>query len=112
MTTLIRFVQCLRPYLPFMALAFLGALGETASDLLQPWPIKVLFDNVIAGKPLPPMLRDVVAAIFGESAAAVLYFALSAVLAIALLNGASAFMQDFFMPRVGQWVLHDLRLQL
>jgi ATP-binding cassette subfamily B protein len=112
MATLIRFVTCLRPYLPFLALALLGALGETASDLLQPWPLKVLFDNIIAGKPLPPMLGGVVTAIFGESAAGVLYFALSAVLAIAVLNGASAFMQDFFMPRVGHWVLHDLRRQL
>src|SRR5438093_13511001 len=111
MRTLIRFVKCLRPYLLFLTLALLGALGETVSDLLHPWPLKILFDNIIAGKPLPPMIGGVVTSMFGESVAGVLYFALSAVLAIAILNGASAFMQDFFMPRVGHWVLHDLRRQ-
>src|SRR5919198_6279801 len=112
MKTLIRFAKCLRPYLPFLALALLGALGETASDLLHPWPLKILYDNVIAGKPLSSGIGSLVTAVFGDGAGAVLYFALSAVLAIAILNGASAFMQDFFMPRVGHWVLHDLRRQL
>jgi ATP-binding cassette, subfamily B, bacterial len=112
MRILVKFVQCLRPYLLFLALALLGALGETAADLLQPWPLKVLFDNIFAGQPLPPILSGPVTAIFGESPTGVLSFALSAVLAIAILNGVSAFMQDFFMPRVGHWVLHDLRRQL
>src|SRR5438132_5820964 len=112
MRGLIRFVKFLRPYLFFLALALLGALGETASDLLHPWPLKILFDNVIAGKPLSSGIGWLVSAIFGDGAGAVLHFALSAVLAIAVLNGASAFMQDFLMPRVGHWVLHDLRRQL
>src|SRR5919106_736896 len=112
MGTLNRFITCLRPYLLFLGLALLGALGETAADLLQPWPLKVLFDNIIVGKPLSPAVGGWVTAIFGAGVGGVLVFALSAVLAIAVLNGASAFMQDFFMPRVGHWVLHDLRRQL
>jgi subfamily B ATP-binding cassette protein MsbA len=112
MGTLNRFVTCLRPYLLFLGLALLGALGETAADLLQPWPLKVLFDNIIVGKPLSPAVGGWVTAIFGAGVGGVLVFALSSVLAIAMLNGASTFMQDFFMPRVGHWVLHDLRRQL
>ena len=104
-----RFLKFIKPYLPYLALAFLGALGETAADLLQPWPLKILFDNILAGQPLPPAIDGWVAAIFGHGVGGILYFALAAVLAIAILNGASTFMQDFFMPRVGHWVLHDLR---
>src|SRR5439155_19998812 len=107
-----RFLKFIKPYLPYLALAFLGAIGDTAADLLRPWPLKILFDNILAGQPLPPAIDGWVAALFGHGVGGILYFALAAVLAIAILNGASTFMQDFFMPRVGHWVLHDLRRQL
>src|SRR5881628_1575888 len=109
---LLRLGKFIKPYRAYLALALLGALGETAADLLQPWPLKVLFDNILAGKPLPPAIDGWVAALFGHGVGGILYFALAAVLAIAILNGASTFLQDFFMPRVGHWVLHDLRRQL
>src|SRR2546428_1147912 len=109
---LLRISEIYQAYLPSLPLAFLGALGETAADLLQPWPLKILFNNILAGQPLPPAIDGWVAAIFGHGVGGILYFALAAVLAIAILNGASTFMQDFFMPRVGHWVLHDLRRQL
>src|SRR5207245_2792680 len=109
---LLRLGKFIKPYRAYLALALLGALGETAADLLQPWPLKVLFDNILAGKPLPPAIDGWVAALFGHGVGGILSFALLAVLAIAVLNGASTFLQDFFMPRVGHWVLHDLRRQL
>src|SRR3989449_5269202 len=109
---LLRLGKFIKPYRAYLALALLGALGETAADLLQPWPLKVLFDNILAGKPLPPAIDGWVAALFGHGVGGILSFALLAVLAIAVLNGASTFLQDFFMPRVGHWVLHDLRRHL
>jgi hypothetical protein len=30
-----------------MTLGFLEVIGETAADLLQPWPLKVVLDNVL-----------------------------------------------------------------
>src|SRR5215813_50719 len=102
----------IRPYLPYLAVALLGALGETAADLLQPWPLKILFDNILRGEPLPPGIAGWVGPIFGPGASGILAFALSAVLAIAVVRGASSFMQDFFMPRVSHWILHDLRRRL
>ena len=107
--TLAKFI---RPYAPYLALALLGALGETAADLLQPWPLKILFDNILRGEPLPPAIDGWLAPIFGQGASGLLAFAVSAVLAIAVVRGASSFMQDFFMPRVGHFILHDLRRQL
>ncbi|MBI1749316.1 MAG: ABC transporter ATP-binding protein [Acidobacteria bacterium] len=108
-TKLARF---LKPYRKFLALAFLGALGEAAADLLQPWPLKILFDHIFGNAPLSPGFSAVVRALFGPGVWGIVSFSLVAVLAVALLNAASSFTQDFFMPRIGHWVLHDLRRQL
>src|SRR6266446_7925667 len=85
--TLAKFI---RPYAPYLALALLGALGETAADLLQPWPLKILFDNILRGEPLPPAIDGWLAPIFGQGASGLLAFAVSAVLAIAVVRGASS----------------------
>ena len=39
-----------------LALAFLAVLGETLADILEPWPIKIVVDNVLQGKKLPRRL--------------------------------------------------------
>jgi subfamily B ATP-binding cassette protein MsbA len=96
-----------------VTLAFLAALGETAAGLLQPWPLKVVFDNVFHSKQnLPPVIAQLVVAVFGSGRLGILYLALSAVLASAALSGVSTFTESFFMVRVANWVLYDLRRRL
>ena len=43
-----------------LALAFLAVLGETAADILEPWPVKVVIDNVLQHKALPHRLDAIV----------------------------------------------------
>jgi subfamily B ATP-binding cassette protein MsbA len=107
-----RLTSFLKTYWRYLALAFLGALGGAAADLLQPWPLKILFDHLFSSKPLPLAIRGVVIAMSGPGPRGILLFALWAVLAIAFLNAVSSFLQDYFMPRIGHWVMHDLRRQL
>src|SRR5437867_3479260 len=104
-----RLATFIKPYLTYLVLALLGALGETAAGLLEPWPLKILFDNIFGGQPLAPAISEWVSVMFGHGAGGILYFVLAAVFGIALLSAVSTFMQDFFMPRVGHWILHDLR---
>ena len=35
-----------------IAAAFLASLGYAAMRLAEPWPLKVVFDNVLSGMPL------------------------------------------------------------
>jgi subfamily B ATP-binding cassette protein MsbA len=107
-----KLARLLKPYRAFLALAMVGALGETVADLLQPWPLKLLFDHVFSSKPLPPAVVRWVTTVFGQGSPGLLYFVLSATLGIALLNAGSSLMQDLSMPRIGHWILHDLRRQL
>src|SRR5919199_320375 len=65
MQTVVRLASILRPYRGYLALGFIAALGASAADLLQPWPLKIVFDNVFHTKPLPPALGHPIAAVFG-----------------------------------------------
>jgi hypothetical protein len=43
----------LRPHRAVLALAFVAVLGEAVTDLLEPWPLKIVFDYVFGTKHMP-----------------------------------------------------------
>ena len=97
----------LRPYLKTLAVGLLAVIGEAVAGLLQPWPLKIVFDH--AGKAgdahsklerlLPP----------GASPQTILGIAAAAVLVIALLDALCSYVEKYATTNVGQWVTHDLR---
>jgi ATP-binding cassette, subfamily B, bacterial len=91
-----------------LTLAFLAVLGETAADVAEPWPVKIVIDNVLRHKPLPPRL-DAIVQWFPHDAFATLNFALAAVLLIAVVGAVSSYSEKFLTTSVAQWVAHDLR---
>ncbi|MGH9828280.1 MAG: ABC transporter ATP-binding protein, partial [Blastocatellia bacterium] len=78
-------------------------------DLLDPWPLKLVFDNVIGSKHLSGWLANVVESTFGSGKMAVLDFAAVAVLAIAVVGAFSSYAENYLTTNIGQWVMHDLR---
>ena len=91
-----------------LALAFLAVLGETLADIAEPWPVKVVIDNVLQNKKLPPRL-DAIVELFPHNAFATLNFALAFVLLIAVVGAISSYTEKFLTTSVAQWVAHDLR---
>lgn len=87
-------------------------LGETAADVLEPWPIKIVVDNVVQSKKLPSGWDAVVFNLFGSNKFAVLDLALAAVVIIAVVGAVSAYCEKYLTTRVSQWVAHDLRQML
>lgn len=63
--TKIRMTRLLRPYWQLLAIAFVALLVEGAADLLEPWPLKIIFDNVIGSKQMPSRLAHLVKATVG-----------------------------------------------
>src|ERR671934_1552141 len=113
MMTIVRLAGLLRPYWKYLIIALLATLGDTAAGLLQPWPLKLVFDNVLhATQHLPPALAHLVDALFGSSHLGILYLALALLVASAVLSGVSTFTESFIMARVANWVLYDLRRRL
>jgi ATP-binding cassette, subfamily B, bacterial len=101
--------QLLRPHWPTLVLAFLAMLGETLTDLLEPWPLKVVLDNVIGAKPLPHWMQGFVTDWLGNDKMAVLHFAIATVIVIAIGGAISSYGEKYLTTSAGQWVMHDLR---
>lgn len=89
----------------------LAVLGETATDLLDPWPLKLVFDHVLGSKAMPHWLGNLVAPL-GHDKVAILEFAALAVIAIAAVGALSTYFEKYLTTSVGQWVMHDLRRTL
>jgi ATP-binding cassette, subfamily B, bacterial len=108
----VRITQLLRPHWPALILAFIAVLGEALTDLLEPWPLKVVLDNVIGSKALPHWMQGYVVSWLGTDKTAVLHLAIAAVITIALVGAVSSYTEKYLTTSVGQWVMHDLRTTL
>jgi ATP-binding cassette subfamily B protein len=91
-----------------------AVIGEGAADLLQPWPLKVVFDNVLHSRSATGhgWLNHQILAITGGDPLATLRFAALAALGIATVGAFCSYTEKFVTTSVGQWVMHDLRRTL
>src|SRR5256714_14575558 len=101
-------ITLLRPHWRAMTIAVVAVAGEAATDLLEPWPIKIVLDYVLQSRQLPGWMIIVVGW-SGEGKLAILSFALAAVAAIAIAGAAGSYLEKYLTASVGQWVMHDLR---
>jgi ATP-binding cassette subfamily B protein len=87
-------------------------LGEGVANLLQPWPLKIVLDNVLKSQPLHGWLNQKILAWVGDDKLRIIEFAALAVLVIAILDAVSSYTEKYITTSVGQWVTHDLRRTL
>ncbi len=80
-------------------------------DLVQPLPLKILFDNVFGNRPLPGILTPVYSAI-GERPFNLLLFVGAAVVAIASIDGFVSYMGQSRITNLGQRVIFNMRRDL
>ena len=92
-----------------MTLAFIAVLGETLTDVLEPWPVKIVVDNLLQHKHLPGWIERIVTSLFGANQYAILNFAIGTVAAIAIVGALSSYAEKYLTTSVSQWVTHDLR---
>jgi subfamily B ATP-binding cassette protein MsbA len=108
----LRVVEIIRPHWKRLTIALLAVLGETLAGVLEPWPIKLVIDNVLQSKALPPGWGRFVAELFGQNKFAILNFAVAAVLVVAVAGAVSTYVEKHLTTTVSQWVAHDLRRTL
>jgi ATP-binding cassette, subfamily B, bacterial len=104
----------LRPHVKALLIGLLAVIGETAADLLEPWPLKIVLDNVIRDRPLHGhgFLNHFIVAHFAHDHLAVLKFAAGGALAIAIFGAVCSYSEKYLTNTVGQWVMFDLRRTL
>lgn len=90
--------------------AALSTVGVALTDLLRPWPLKVIFDHVLLDKPAHGLLATVLAAV-GDKTALVIVFA-GAIVLISLATGAFAYLQVHVTSQLGSALVARLRREL
>lgn len=108
----VEITRLLRPYWKQLIVAFVAILAESGTDLLEPWPLKIVFDYVFGSKQMPGWLAGMIGRTVGLDKVAVLDFAAAAVIIIAAVSAISTYAEKYLTTSVGQRVMHDLRLTL
>ena len=107
-----KLIDLLRPHWKSLSLAFVAVLGVTLTDLLEPWPLKLVFDYLLKSKPLPEWLNPIASTFGTNDKVSLLNFAAIALVVVALLSALSSYSEKYLTSSVGQWVMHDLRRTL
>jgi ATP-binding cassette subfamily B protein len=102
--------ELLRPHWKALLVALAAVFGEAAMGILEPWPIKIVIDNLLQSKKLPHWLGGIVSHLFGNNRLAILEFAVGCVAAIAIIDAISNYLEKSATTTVSQMVSHDLRL--
>ena len=82
--------------------------GVIAMDLIAPWPLKIIFDHVLLGHPVPAAWLPLHRLLALGTWPALVAMA-SAIAAIALLAGAFSYLQLFTTAKIGYSITYRLR---
>src|SRR6476646_798926 len=107
-----RFNRVLREHLAEvkgrLSIAAVFTLLLAFSDLLRPWPLKLIFDYVLFKKPIPHSLSVMHGLISHGEVAAVVIIS-SGIVAISLLKSFAAYSQPHIVSQIGFRFAHSLR---
>ena len=62
----LKIVDFLRAHWTALMFAFCAVLGETLTDVLEPWPVKIVVADLLQNKRLPGWIGRMVSSLFGE----------------------------------------------
>ena len=105
-------LKLLKPYSGLLLIAFVAAIGEGIADLASPWPLKLVFDDILKPRNNANWLNRLVLSIAGSDTLMMLKIAAVSALAIAVFGAISSYVEKSCTTTVGQWVMHDLRRTL
>jgi ATP-binding cassette, subfamily B, bacterial len=86
-----------------IAWALLQIVLITGADLLKPWPLQIVIDDVLGGKPIP------ITFLGATPKGALLLLACLAIVAVQLAAASLVFLHNYTAIRIGQSMVNDLR---
>jgi len=102
-------LELLRPHSRQLWLGLFAIAGESIAGLLEPWPLKIVLDDLLQSKNQNGWLHRFIVATAGSAPRNVLIFACIAVLVIAVADALFTYAEKYLTTNVGQWVGHELR---
>ncbi len=111
----VRYLSRVLPYLrPYWVLALIS-VGATVLDaganLLAPWPLQILLDNVIGQRPLAPLLAQPLGAL-AHDRLHLLLFAVAGGLCVTLLASGLNVLANYVNTKMEQHIVLDFRADL
>lgn len=91
--------------------AFLASIAYASTRLAEPWPLKVVFDNVLGGMPLTTGIGPLDGLLAGDRTR-ILIAATAALVLLAALRGLFYYHQRALTAHVGQSVAYTMRRRL
>ncbi len=106
-----RFYPYIRKNARRLLLAQAAGAGYILTGMLEPWPMKLIFDNVFFERPLPALLAPVLG--FTDDRRVLLLIVLIiSIIVIAFVRGIFYYYQRLLTSRSGQRITADLRVDL
>src|SRR5215469_7976756 len=102
----------LRPYIWKIGLALVILLLDTLADLASPWPIKLIFDNVLLGKHLHQPWSLIIPQALAQNHRLFFSVLCATLLLLALISAGSTYMGMRMLATTGQLVIFRLRSAL
>lgn len=106
-----RSFRYLRPHWRLGVASVLITIVSALINLLAPWPLKILIDNVLEQHPLSPGLARFLGPV-SANRSAFLIFAVIAGLLIALLVNGLHVLTNYVNTKINQWITLDFRSEL
>src|SRR5438046_3397064 len=94
-----------------LLLAGLCTLGVATTELLKPWPLKVILDHIVLGRRLPHYLQSLFADVKTDKTEFLVAVACS-ILVLAVLGGVFSYLQIFITSSLGYKMVYALRREL
>ena len=94
-----------------LAMAALCTVAMALADLLRPWPLKLVLDYVLLGRPVPGWLSPL-SALLAWGPVPALVVCTGGMFVVAAVTGTFAYYQVHFTARVGNQLVRELRRQL
>src|SRR5215813_11236269 len=85
----------LRPHRKALAFGLVAVIGEGIANLLEPWPLKIVLDNVLRDKRTGGWLNNFISHVTGNDKYGILEFAAVSVLVIALFDAMCTYAEKF-----------------
>ncbi|HEY6971496.1 MAG TPA: ABC transporter ATP-binding protein [Candidatus Angelobacter sp.] len=101
--------ELLKPHTGALIWGALAVIGESAANLLQPWPLKIVLDHVFESKESHGWALRFIHVLGLTDKLAIVKVACVAVLLIAVLDAICTYAEKYLTTSVGQWVTYDLR---
>lgn len=91
--------------------ALASMVGSAITDLISPWPLKIIFDHILLKAPLPAVL-GFLTPLTANYTLTLLAVVTAVIVLIALLQSAFAYLENYMTTRIGYELVNTLRREL